>query len=104
MLEGASLKSSVCVAEQGRHMQGVVIWRRRLRSLLLEAVFSPASRTRVVYVSRAQVPTVTEEDPGVHNVAVEDGSRGRSRGPRPRTGRMNGKSGVRVSVFRMFSY
>lgn len=50
------------------------------------------------------MPAVTEEDPGVHDVAVEDGSRGRSRGPRPRRGRMNGKSGVRVSVFWMFSY
>lgn len=50
------------------------------------------------------MPAVTEEDPGVHDVAVEDGSRGHSRGPRPRRGRMNGKSGVRVSVFWMFSY
>lgn len=50
MLERASLKSSVC-SRASWHMQGVVIWRKRLRGLLLEAVFSPASRTRVVCVS-----------------------------------------------------
>lgn len=50
------------------------------------------------------MPAVTEEDPGVHHVAVEDGSRGHGRGRGPRRGRMNGKSksSVRMSVFWMF--
>lgn len=44
------------------------------------------------------MPAVTEEDPGVHDVAVgdKDGSRG------PRTGRMNGKSSIRVCVLDVF--
>lgn len=48
------------------------------------------------------MPAVTEEDPGVHHVAVEDGSRSHSRGRSPRRGRMNGKSSVRMSVFWIF--
>lgn len=60
----ASLKSSVCVAEQGRHIQGVVIWRKRLRSLLLEQ-FSAQHPVLELCVYPVQVPAVTEEDPGM---------------------------------------